>query len=108
MLAALVVAALALLASLAPTAIAAPSARSTGIPDTRACGHSIYAARHTSCSFARSVKRAWYRQPRSVERVYSPITGKTYAMRCQPALGTVHCHGPHDLYAAFPNIGFGP
>jgi len=88
------------------TAVASPVG--TAIEHSRSCGDSIRAGQHTSCGFARLVKRAWYRHPRSIERVYSPITRKTYAMHCQPALGTVHCLGPHGVFASFPNIGFGP
>jgi hypothetical protein len=93
-----------LVATFAP----ASSALGTAIEHSRSCGNGISAGQHTRCAFARAVKRAWYRHPRSIERVYSPVTRRTYAMQCQAGLGHVRCLGPHGLFASFPNIGFGP
>ena len=36
----------------------------------------------TSCAFADNVRRAWYRQPRTIVTAYSPVTRLSYAMQC--------------------------
>lgn len=46
--------------------------------------HSAIATEFTSCPFAINVGRIYRANPSSVIYAYSPVTGKTYDMQCQP------------------------
>ena len=72
---ALGVAAVAAAVSLAPSA----SAESF---DVCPSGISGVSTADTSCHFADNVSRAWYGQPGTIVRAYSPVTGLFYTMQC--------------------------
>lgn len=67
-------------------------------------GLSGVASADTSCAFADSVRAAWYSSAGPVVLAYSPVTGKSYLMRCAPAVtdvwtGAKRCAGTNDYGA---------
>lgn len=61
------------------------------------CSTTVTAGPTTSCVFALSVESAWRNASRGATavNVYSPVTAKTYSMRCEPGTPTV-CQGGND------------
>ena len=59
---------------------------------TASCGGVIFVGSNTSCPFARNVYKAYSKSYGSTVRVFSPVTGKSYVMRCNG--GSPHvCRG---------------
>jgi len=61
------------------------------------CSPNVVAGPKTSCVFALSVESAWLNAPvgATAVDVYSPVTNKTYSMRCEQGNPTV-CRGGND------------
>lgn len=87
------------------TSPAPPAGGSSPAPSTAggACGDGVTAGPNTTCPFARNVRDVYYRNGGGeiVVNVYSPVTGKTYAMSCRA--GTPHsCTGGNNASVTFP------
>lgn len=70
---------------------------------TASCGGIIFVGPGTSCPFAKNVYKAFlrsYRSTGSTVRAFSPVTGKTYVMRCTG--GSPHvCRGGTNALVEF-------
>lgn len=75
-------------------------------------GYSGVASSVTSCGFADNVHVAWLSQPGNVVVAYSPATGRSYVMSCDPytsitffnssrVLSGVECYGGNDARVVF-------
>jgi hypothetical protein len=65
------------------------------------CGGGLLVGPNTSCEFAANVQDAYYRVGPGWINVYSPVTGRTYAMFC--TAGSPHvCTGGNDAAVYFP------
>ena len=80
-----------------------PAAASRGVPTPRpaaggaSCGGNLSVGGNTSCAFAANVESAFYAAGggTSTIEVYSPVTGRYYAMRCVSGIPTV-CRGGNN------------
>ena len=72
----------------APTTVVVRSAPVTG----GGCGAGVSAGPNTSCPFALNVRDAYYASGPGTVYVYSPVTGRTYAMYCSSSAPVV-CTG---------------
>jgi len=73
-----------------------------GTAEAKGCGSAggyyVTANGNTSCPFARSVARKYYPGLSSM-RVYSPVTGRTYTMRCNRRNSySYECRGGNNAY----------
>jgi hypothetical protein len=76
-----------------------PEPLSTG----RACGGGLFAGANTTCAFAAKVRDAYDQASGGSQTVeaYSPVTGQTYTMRCDPAGDGVTCEGGNNASVHF-------
>ena len=79
------------------TSIAAPKPTR---PRRNPCAH-ITRSSVTSCPFALAVKRAYLSHPSGTVVAYSPVTHKTYTMRCIQSKGVAACAGGIGSEVAF-------
>lgn len=59
---------------------------------------------HTSCAFARAVKRTYESHPSVRIVARSPVTGLTYAMHCSWSHGVAKCSGGNDAAVAWATL----
>jgi hypothetical protein len=85
---------------------AVPSTVVRGAP-SGSCGGGLYAGSRTSCPFAENVRAAYGSSGPGTVMVYSPVTRRTYAMRCT-AGATVVCTGGDDAWVSFPGAYVAP
>ena len=74
------------------------SGASSPVPQGTPCGGGLYAGPNTSCAFAENVRDAYNSAPGSsaTVQVYSPVTGDTYTMSCNPAGSGITCSGGNN------------
>lgn len=74
-----------------PPLAPAPAPAAPDVENFSLCpsGLSGVASDDTSCAFADSVRMSWYANPGPAVAAFSPITGKSYLMRCLPAVTDV-------------------
>lgn len=77
------------------TAYQQPSGRTS-------CGGGLSVGPNTTCSFADNVRAAYANSGPGSVSVYSPVTGQTYAMTCEPTNGEVICTGANNASVYFP------
>ncbi len=65
---------------------------------TKPCGGGLYAGNDTSCEFAVNVQQAWSQNSETTGpmTVYSPVTGDSYTMTCNPYGTGGYCTGGND------------
>ena len=68
---------------------------------SRSCGNGVTAGEHTTCAFALNVTAAYDGAAAAQLHVYSPVTHKTYVMRCSVSGPSVACTGGVSASVSF-------